>query len=65
MSALTQAEDLAVATTASRTSLSVLGQAFEAWRDPPAYEPSYEELVGLQAEPEGLDESLELRTLSL
>lgn len=64
MSVLTQG-DLVVDRTASGTSLSVFRQAFEAWYDPPAYEPGYEEIVGDQTEPEGLDECLELRISSL
>jgi hypothetical protein len=67
-----EGEAMSIATAAqalgSNASLFNFGHAFEAWcdpPDPPASEAFYQELIGEQIEPEGLDASLDVRILSL
>jgi hypothetical protein len=64
MSIATEAQDREDPTPGSNASVVEFGQALPAWGDPPSYEP-YEELTGEQTEPVGLDESRDLRILSL
>lgn len=65
MNAVSQAERVAVVTNDQDSTLSNIGRGFEAWHDPPAYEPNFDDFDGGDLGISDLEESLEIRVRSL